>query len=101
MRYLVVTAEGSPEAIDAYMYGDNGRAITVGGVGTNDRQSFSTVVVIGASGAFGLEAQRDRLASGLYFSVEEGSFEAAVRTMVNQALSRGLAVPAALRTAAR
>ena len=83
--FLAVTGHGKPEAIDAYMYGDNGRAITVA-----NEKGFVAIVTCFTDGGFRPEVQADRLASGLYGAYAFATFEEAVAKAVELAPFVGL-----------
>ena len=75
--YLVVGGSGQPEAIDPYMYGDNGRAITAYDPGSGGGR-FVAVVTCWTSGGFAPQVQADRLGSGLYGAKVYSTLEAAL-----------------------
>ena len=83
--YLTVTGRNEPERIDAYLYGDNGRAITVA-----NEKGFVAIVTCFTDGGFRPEVQADRLASGLYGAYASDTFEAAVAKAVELAPFLGL-----------
>lgn len=71
--YLVVSGGGLPESIDPYLYGDNGRAVTLA-----DGSRFAAVVTVVTTGGFGPQEQADRLASGMFGATVHATFEDAV-----------------------